>query len=67
MRSSILESARTLELWSHEWRQVLTNGQTRWLAGQAKPEREADGSTLWHGYIHDVTEQHSVMEALRRS
>ena len=22
---------------------------------------------MWHGYIHDVTEQHSVMEALRRS
>ena len=37
------------------------------VGGQAKPEREADGSTLWHGYIHDVTEQHSVMEALRRS
>ena len=67
LRSSILESASTLELWSHEWRQVLPNGQIRWLAGQAKPEREADGSTLWHGYIHDVTEQHSVMEALRRS
>lgn len=67
LRSSIQESAGSLQLWSHEWRQILPNGEVRWLAGQANPEREADGSTLWHGYIHDVTEQHVVVEALRRS
>jgi C4-dicarboxylate-specific signal transduction histidine kinase len=28
----------------------------RWLSGNANPKKEADGSILWHGYIHDVTE-----------
>jgi diguanylate cyclase (GGDEF)-like protein/PAS domain S-box-containing protein len=67
LRASIAESARQLSLWAHEWRQLQPNGETRWLSGKANPEREGDGSTLWHGYIHDVTQQHTVVDALRRS
>lgn len=64
---SILASARQLTAWVCEYRFVGPHGQVRWLAGYANPEREADGSTLWHGYIHDVTDQHEAHEALRRS
>lgn len=67
VRASIAESARTLAAWHCEWRQILPNGDVRWFAGSANPEREADGGTLWHGYLHDVTEQHAFTEALRRS
>ena len=67
MRQSILSSAHRLAPWSHEWRQVRPDGSTRWLSGSANPEREADGGILWQGYIHDVTEQHETLEALRES
>ena len=33
------------------------NGDLRWLLGQAHPERQADGSTCWHGFISDITER----------
>ena len=64
---SIQVSARGLTPWACEYRTVLGNGEVRWLADHANPEREADGATLWHGYIHDITTQHAAHEALRRS
>lgn len=64
---SIVASARDLLPWVCEYRTVLASGPVRWLAGYANPEREADGGTLWHGYIHDITEQHAAHDALRRS
>ena len=67
LATSIRQSADTLQAWAFEWRQIRPDGETRWLSGRANPEREPDGSTLWHGYIHDVTEQHTMVETLRRS
>jgi len=28
-----------------------------WLEARSTPEREPDGSTLWHGFMHDITER----------
>ena len=67
VKASIADSARTLTTWHAEWRQIRQDGEARWLEGSGNPQREADGSTLWHGYIHDVTEQHAATQALRRS
>ncbi|MBA4114515.1 MAG: hypothetical protein C0492_14395 [Verminephrobacter sp.] len=67
VRDSIAASARELTRWVCEYRFVRASGEVRWLAGHANPEREDDGSTLWHGYIHDITGQHAAHEALRRS
>ena len=51
------QSARTLTLWREEYRVRYDDGTVRWLAGDAVPQREADGSTLWHGFITDITER----------
>lgn len=67
VQTSIEASARMLTAWECEFRFIGANGAVRWLSGHAKPERESDGSTLWHGYIHDNTAQHAAHEALRRS
>ncbi|MEI6334697.1 MAG: response regulator [Methylococcaceae bacterium] len=40
-----------------EFRLKLDDGSVRWLFGNAMPEREADGATLWHGFITDITER----------
>ncbi len=55
--ASIQKSARDLTLWQHEYRVKYGDGTVRWLLGNAAPEREANGSTLWHGFITDITER----------
>jgi PAS domain S-box-containing protein len=54
---SIYVSARTLEPWRCQYRVRYHDGVERWLQGNSVPEREADGSVLWHGFITDITEQ----------
>lgn len=54
---SILQSARDLTPWRHEYRLRLADGTVRWLFANAVPEREADGSVLWCGFITDITEK----------
>lgn len=55
--SSILASARNLTPWRQEYRVKFDDGTVRWLFGNSLPQREADGSVLWHGFITDVTER----------
>jgi two-component system cell cycle sensor histidine kinase/response regulator CckA len=56
LKASIRESAQEMTPWNHEFR-FLVDGKTRWIAGNAAPERESDGSVLWHGFVSDVTER----------
>lgn len=63
---SILVSARDLSPWHHEARIKFDDGTLRWLHGNALPQREADGSVLWHGFITDITEHKQIEEALRQ-
>ena len=65
--ASIQQSARRLEPWGLEYRVSFPDGVVRWLRGQANPEREPDGSVLWHGHIMDITESKLTEAALRES
>jgi len=62
---SIETSAREMTPWSHEYR-FLIDGTEKWIAGNSTPEREPDGSVLWHGFVTDVTERMEA-EAARKS
>ena len=53
---SIEKSAKNLSLWQYQYRIYQDNEQPIWLSGRGTPERMADGSTLWHGYIEDITD-----------
>lgn len=65
---SIERSAQTLETWRSTYRLGPANqGECRWVTGQARPERLADGSVLWHGYIDDIHDQEMARQALERS
>lgn len=64
--ASIDRSRRELSSWSHEFRIVRRDGGTRWLAGQALPERQDDGATVWTGFVADVTEQRAIHDRLAR-
>ncbi len=65
--NEITESALRLTPWICTYRVQLADGTVRWLEGHANPEPEADGATLWHGYIHDITDRHSTQQALKDS
>jgi PAS domain S-box-containing protein len=53
----IHESARDLSPLSHEYRVKYNDGTVRWLLSNSLPQREKDGSTLWHGFTSDISER----------
>ena len=63
--ASILASARDLSPWRQEYRVKLADGTVHWLFGNSLPQREADGSTLWHGFTTDITERKLADDELR--
>jgi PAS domain S-box-containing protein len=54
---SIQKSARDLTPWRLRCRVRFDDGVVRWLSGDSTPQRLADRSVLWHGFITDITEQ----------
>jgi PAS domain S-box-containing protein len=54
---SAQESAQTLNVWKLDYRVCHIDGTVRWVSGNAQPQRGADGSTLWHGFITDITDR----------
>ncbi|MDD5036354.1 MAG: PAS domain-containing protein [Methylococcaceae bacterium] len=64
LMASIRHSAATLEPWTFEFRVVLPRQGLRWRCGLSKPERLADGSTLWHGILFDITERKQAQDEL---
>jgi len=63
----IAESARTLARFHHEFRYFHPRQGLRWLEVWSVPKPEPDGSTLWHGYVMDVTERKRSDEAIRQT
>ena len=51
----IRQSIQTLMPWHIEHRIVRPDGSMTWAVGDAVPRRNEDGSTVWHGYVADVT------------
>ncbi len=56
-RASLESSATRLTPWHLEYRVQLPRLGLRWRQGDAQPQRLEDGSTLWHGFITDVTQR----------
>ncbi len=67
LMASIRDSARDLTPWHHEYRVKFEDGAVDWLFGNAMPQREVDGSVLWHGFITHINERKLYEEELKRS
>jgi diguanylate cyclase (GGDEF)-like protein/PAS domain S-box-containing protein len=63
--ASIQTSAQDLTPWVQEYRLKFGEEPDCWLLGNALPQRLADGSTLWHGFITDITERKQVEAELQ--
>jgi diguanylate cyclase (GGDEF)-like protein/PAS domain S-box-containing protein len=63
--NSVMQSSQDLTPWNHQYRLKFDDGTVKWLLGNAIPERKADGSTLWFGYITDITKNKEIEDALK--
>ena len=63
---SVALSYRTLRPWHWEGRIIRPDGELRWIKGQSKPNREADGTVVWNGVVVDITAAKEVERDLRR-
>ncbi|HEX5739350.1 MAG TPA: PAS domain-containing protein, partial [Hydrogenophaga sp.] len=59
-------SARDLTIWRQTYRVVLPQRGVRWHSVEAAPQREEDGSIVWHGFITDVTEARLAAQKVDR-
>jgi len=57
LNESIDISHRDCSPWQHECRIRATDGSIRWIFANSIPQRQADGSTLWYGFLMDATER----------
>jgi PAS domain S-box-containing protein len=65
-QNAVKESARTLQPWRTEFRVRHRDGSIRWISGTSIPQKEPDGSILWHGLIIDITDRKQAEEQLHR-
>ncbi|MGJ7512992.1 PAS domain S-box protein [Pseudomonas baetica] len=67
LQETIAESARSMAPWHCEYRVRHPQKGDIWLEGRAKPTLEADGSIIWFGFLHDISERKGVEQALLES
>lgn len=60
-------SAVDLSPMSVEFRAGHPDKGVLWIESRAMPVAEADGSIVWHGFMHNVTERKKMETVLRRS
>ena len=62
--ASINESAENMTRWNDTYRVNLPSGKTIWVEGNATPQKQDDGSILWHGFIQNITERKKAEDEL---
>ncbi len=63
----IQTSAQNMTRWHDEYRVCLAEGRVIWVEGESSPERQPDGSVIWHGYIRDITARQHEQAAIKAS
>lgn len=53
---SIQASFESLEPWESQFRVLRKDGNFEWRMGKSKPRQQEDGSVVWCGFFHDITE-----------
>jgi len=67
VRDGALHSARVLTRWHAAFRYRHPLKGMRWIEANSVPQTEPDGSTLWHGFLADVTERTTMEQQLRQA
>ncbi|WP_280540381.1 EAL domain-containing protein [Chromohalobacter sp. 11-W] len=64
LRDALACSATSLRLWQRAFRYHHPTRGLRWLECAAMPTRLANGGTLWHGYLTDITARKLATERM---
>ncbi len=67
VNDAISKSAKELIPWHSEYRFNHPKKGEIWLSVRFAPTREADGSTVWHGIIFDISRRKQAEQALQES
>ncbi|NIY82613.1 sensor domain-containing diguanylate cyclase [Vibrio hepatarius] len=65
IQTSIEESKEQMSEWHQTFRVIHPLKGEIWLEGKSTPQRLVNGDTIWHGYLHDVTEERNQNEQIR--
>lgn len=57
----------TCELLAYDYRVLLDDGGVRYISGVSRSMVQADGSTVFHGFVRDVTARRAMERRLRES
>ncbi|MBS1171085.1 MAG: diguanylate cyclase/phosphodiesterase with sensor(s) [Burkholderiaceae bacterium] len=60
------DSRQSMHPCRREFRAILSDGSLRWRLAEAMPKRLSDGSTVWDGYVCDISSQKELEELLWR-
>lgn len=60
-RATLAASGASLERWHMQFRVLLGDEGPAWREVEATPRRMEDGSTVWHGFVSDIT-RHKLLE-----
>ncbi len=64
-RRAVITSARNLSLFRHEFRVEHPQRGTIWVEARSMPERQPDDSTVWHGFVLDISDRKREEHQLR--
>lgn len=62
---SMQKASRNLTDWKCEYRVICSDGSIVWHQGHSKPEKLEDGTVVWYGYIHNITEYKELQQKLQ--
>ncbi len=62
---SIESSSEQMTIWRCQFRVRIPGQPIRGILGHSTPERLADGSTLWHGFVTDITDRVRAEKTMR--
>ncbi|MFB2922612.1 ATP-binding protein, partial [Aerosakkonema funiforme] len=65
-RQSIADSVQTLTPWQWEGRIVTPSGMIKWIHGEARIEKLADGTLMWDGLLLDISDRKQAELALQQ-
>ncbi|MCW5313410.1 AAA family ATPase [Nostoc sp. KVJ3] len=63
---AIAYSAQNLTPFEQEWRIILPSGTVKWVQSAARATRQADGATLWDGFVIDISDRKQVEASLAK-
>ncbi|WP_407893481.1 ATP-binding protein, partial [Scytonema sp. NUACC26] len=63
---AVVESAKNLTPFQHEWRIVTPNGNIKWVKAASQPERGEDGEMVWDGILIDISERKLAEVAIKQ-